>query len=108
MFFWGKEGFFVSIMIGPRFFGGVIGDKGKVEKYRTRPCYGSKRWCYDTLVVMSSVHRAIQDKKRSSWSGSTPATSTASPTEDRAKPQGAVRGIGTDLGLTLIESKSNF
>lgn len=42
MFFWGKEGFFVSIMVGPRFFDGVIGDIRKVEKHLTRPCYGSK------------------------------------------------------------------
>lgn len=59
MFFWGKEGVFVFIMIGFRFFDGVIGDKGKVEKYRIRLCYGLKRWCYVILVVMSFVYRAI-------------------------------------------------
>ena len=34
-----KESFFVSIMVGARFFDGVIGDIGKVEKRLTRPCY---------------------------------------------------------------------
>lgn len=42
-FFLGKrELFFVSIMVGARFFDGVIGDIGKFEKRLTRPCYSSK------------------------------------------------------------------
>lgn len=69
MFFWGKEGFFVSIMVGPKFFDGVIGDIGKVEKHLTRPCYGSKLRRYVILVVTSSVHRVSQDKKCSSCQG---------------------------------------
>lgn len=71
VFFWGKESFFVSIMVGPRFFDGVIGDIGKTEKHHARPYYGSKRWCYVILVVMSFVHRVIQDKKCTSWLGPT-------------------------------------
>lgn len=69
VFFWGKESFFVSIMVGPRFFDGVIGDIGKTEKHHARAYYGSKHWCCVIPVVMSSVHRAIQDKKCSSWLG---------------------------------------
>ena len=40
--FLGKRELFVSIMIGARFFDGVIGDIGKVEKHLKRPCYSSK------------------------------------------------------------------
>lgn len=33
-----KEGFFVSIMVGPRFFDGVIEDIGNFEIHHMRPC----------------------------------------------------------------------
>lgn len=100
IFFSGEKAFFVSIIVGPKFFDGVIDDIGKIKKHHTGSCYSSKHWCcFSGLDGLCSLSDSIQEMLFLIRAHIT-VTRTSTPTEDRAKPQGSVRGIDTDVVLT--------
>lgn len=98
-----REGFFVSIMVGPRFFDGIIGDTGKFEMHHVRGCQGSKYWYYVILVMMSSAHKVMQNKQCSSWPGPRLQSETQCSQIVTEKSFRSVRKIDTNLGLVLVE-----